>query len=125
MTNSINKVRAASLILDAICKELGTDAATFRDRFDQYSNPVVVVIDAYEHLGFREKKILGMRLGFAFRFRNTDDYSEIKKKPYKDCALAIGLISDRSASVIFKRGMYNITAAIMSVVTEQESDINN
>ena len=39
MKDNINKVRAASRILDAICKELGDDAPIFCEHFDRHNLP--------------------------------------------------------------------------------------
>ena len=72
MNDNINKVRAASRILDAICKELGDDAPIFIEHFDRHSNPVAVVISEYEKLDYRKQDIIGMRLGFDF----TNNYKE-------------------------------------------------
>lgn len=118
MTNSINKVRAASLILSAICKELGPEAPKFCESFDQCSNPVVVMIDTYENLGFRDKVILSMRLGFVYGFRCTNNFAESEKKTYRDCADTFELSCDRSASRIYKKAIRKLSAALMELINE-------
>ena len=118
MTNSINKVRTAGLILDAICKELGSEAPEFCECFEQHNNPVVVVIDAYENLGYRDKVILGMRLGFVYGYKCTNQYAESKKKPYRDCANTFQLACDSSASRIYKKAIHRLSMAIMTLGNE-------
>lgn len=110
MTNSINKVRASSLILDAICKEMKDDAPIFREHFERHSNPVAVVISEFEkQLTYRERTILGMRLGFDPR----NNYNEQTKKPYSECAIAFEMSCAGSASRIFRKSICKLATAIM------------
>lgn len=109
MKDNINKVRAASRILDAICKELGDDSPIFREHFDQYSNPVSVVISEYEKLDYRQQDIIGMRLGFDF----TKNYKEQEKKSYEMCATAYEMTLAASASKIYHKSLRELASFLM------------
>ena len=113
MTNSINKVRAASHILDAICKELKDDSPIFQEHFDGYNNPVAVVMSEFENkLTYRERTILGMRLGFDIR----NDYGECKKETYDECAISFEMCRAQSASRIFHKSIRKLATSIMGAM---------
>lgn len=109
MNDNINKVRAASRILDAICKELGDDAPIFIEHFDRHSNPVAVVISEYEKLDYRKQDIIGMRLGFDF----THNYKEQQKKSYEMCATAYEMTLAASASKIYHKSLRKLATSLM------------
>ena len=113
MKNSINKVRAASSILDAICKELKDDAPIFAEHFDGYNNPVAVVISVLENkLTYRENIILGMRLGFDF----SNNYAERKKETYEECAITFEMSCAQSASRIYHKSLRKLATFIMGAM---------
>ena len=113
MKNSINKVRAASSILDAICKELKDDAPIFTEHFDGYINPVAVVISVLENkLTYRETIILGMRLGFDF----NNNYAECKKETYDECAITFEMSCGQSASRIYHKSLRKLATFIMGAM---------
>lgn len=113
MTNSINKVRAASTILDAICKELKDDAPIFREHFDGYNNPVAVVMSEFENkLTYRERTILGMRLGFDIR----NNYGECRKESYDECAISFEMSCAQSASRIYHKSLRKLATFIMGAM---------
>ena len=113
MTNSINKVRAASSILDAICRELKDDAPIFRKHFDGYNNPVAVVMSEFENkLTYRERTILGMRLGFDIR----NNYGECRKEPYDECAISFEMTCAQSASRIYHKSIRKLATFIMGAM---------
>lgn len=109
MNDSINKVRAASRILDAICKELGDDAPIFIEHFDRHSNPADVVITEYEKLNYKKKDIIGMRLGFEF----DKNYKEQKKKTFEMCATAYEMTLAASASKIYHKTIRKLATSLM------------
>lgn len=110
LTNSINKVRAVNSILNAICKELKDDAPIFREHFDGYNNPVAVVMSEFESkLTYREKSILGMRLGFNFE----NNYGECKKESYDECAISFEMSCAQSASRIYHKSLCKLATYII------------
>jgi len=109
LNDSINKVRAASRILDAICKELGDDAPIFIEHFDRHSSPVAVVISEYAKLDYRQQDIIGMRLGFDF----TNNYKEQKKKTFEVCATAYEMTLADSASRIYHKCLRKLASSLM------------
>ena len=113
MTNSINKLRAASSILDAICKELKDDAPIFREHFDGYNNPVAVVISEFENkLTYREKTILGMRLGFDF----DHNYDECGKETFDECAISFEMSCAQSATRIYHKSLRKLATFILGAM---------
>lgn len=111
MTHSINKVRAASFILDAICKELKDDAPIFREHFDLHSNPVIAVISEFEKLTYRERTIIGARLGF----NPHHNYCECKKESFLACAIAFEMSCADSASQIFHKSLRKLAPSIIGM----------
>ena len=113
MTNSINKVRATSSILEAICKELKEDAPIFKEHFDGYNNPVSVVISVFENkLTYREKTILGMRLGFDI----DNNYKECGKETFDECAITFEMSCAQSASRIYHKSLRKLATFIMGAM---------
>lgn len=118
MTNSIDKVRAANLLLNAICKELGDDAPIFKEHYDQHSNPVAAVISAYENfLDYRERAILGMKLGFDHGITGVAEYGECKRRTFFECGITFELVCAESASRIFHKALCKLAYQLM-VTTE-------
>ena len=67
MENSINKTRAAHLILSAVSDTLTTDASAFMECCDRHDNLTAAVIAAFADLDYREQRVISMRLGFDAR----------------------------------------------------------
>lgn len=64
MENSIHKMRAAHLILSATLTVQGENAPTFSAHCDTIDNLCETVMSVFEKLGYRDRTVLGMRLGF-------------------------------------------------------------
>ena len=64
MENSIHKMRAAHLILSATLTMQGENAPTFSAHCDTIDNLCETVMSVFEKLGYRDRTVLGMRLGF-------------------------------------------------------------
>lgn len=64
MENSIYKMRAAHLILSATLTMQGENAPTFSAHCDTIDNLCETVMSVFEKLGYRDRTVLGMRLGF-------------------------------------------------------------
>ena len=64
MENSIYKMRAAHLILSATLTMQGENAPTFIAHCDTIDNLCETVMSVFEKLGYRDRTVLGMRLGF-------------------------------------------------------------
>ena len=64
MENSIYKIRAAHLILSATLTMQGENAPTFSAHCDTIDNLCETVMSVFEKLGYRDRTVLGMRLGF-------------------------------------------------------------
>lgn len=109
MENSIRKLRAAALLASAITRELGEKAVDFSVRCDGYVDPAVSLITAYEALDFREKVMIGMRLGFDY----PHDYQPIKPHKYIDLATAFELTAPESASKICRKAYHKIARMVM------------
>ena len=64
MEYSIYKMRAAHLILSATLTMQGENAPTFSAHCDTIDNLCETVMSVFEKLGYRDRTVLGMRLGF-------------------------------------------------------------
>ena len=109
MENSINKTRAAHLILSAIPKALTADASAFVECCDRHDDLTAAVIGAFEDLDYREQTVIGMRLGF-------DAQAGFVPAPvcrYREISTSFELTCDATASKIFRRACRKIAASIM------------
>jgi len=112
MENSINKTRAAHLILSAIPKALTADVSDFVGCCDRHDNLTSAVIGAFEDLDYQEQTMIGMRLGF-------DAGAGFAPAPvcrYREIATAFELTCEATASKIFRRACRKIAASIMGTV---------
>ena len=109
MENSINKIRAAHLILSAIPKALTANASTFMECCDRRDNLTAVVITAFADLDYREQRVISMRLGFDA----GADFAPAPVCRYRAIATAFELTCDATASKIFRRACRKIAASIM------------
>ena len=77
-------MRAAHLILSAILTMQGEAAPAFSTHCDTIDNLCETVMSIFEKLGYRDRTVLGMRLGFNPHkgFAPTNNFSELL-----ECAL--------------------------------------
>lgn len=108
MENSINKLRAAALIAPAVMRECIGRINQFSLSCDRYSDPTVCLITAFEALDFREKVMIGMRLGFDYE----NNYQPTPPHKYIDLATAFELTLPASASKICRRAYKKIARVV-------------
>ena len=109
MENSINKTRAAHLILSAVSDTLTTDASAFVECCDRHDNLTASVIAAFEDLDYREQTTIGMRLGFDAQ----TGFDPVPVCRYREIATAFELTCAATASDIFRRDCRKMAASIM------------
>lgn len=109
MENSINKTRAAHLILSAVSDTLTTDASAFMECCDRHDNLTAAVIAAFADLDYREQRVISMRLGFDARA----GFAPAPVCRYREISTAFELTCDATASKIFRRACRKIAASIM------------
>lgn len=109
MENSINKLRAAALIAPAVMRECIGRINQFSLSCDRYSDPTVCLITAFESLDFREKVMIGMRLGFDYE----NNYHPTPPHKFVDLATAFELTLPASASKICRRAYKKIARIVM------------
>ena len=119
MENSINKLRAAALIASAIVRELGENANDFILCCDRYSDPTVSLITAYEALDYREKDMIGMRLGFEY----ANGYQPSAAHKYIDLATAYEMTTAQGASRICRKAYQKIVRMITETQNGKENAI--
>lgn len=110
MENSICKLRAAALIASAIQRECKQETEQFSLCCDRYADPTVCLITAFEALGYRERVMIGMRLGFDCE----NNYQPTPPHKYNDLATAFELTLPASASKICRKAY----AKIVHIVSE-------
>jgi len=119
MENSINKLRAAALIASAIVRELGENEDDFILCCDRYDDPTVSLIAAYETLDYREKDMIGMRLGFDY----TNDYQPTEPHKYIDLATAYEMTTAQGASRVCHKAYRKIARMITEKQNGKETAI--
>ena len=108
MENSINKLRAAALLVPVVTEELGAIADVFSICCDKYIDPTVSLITAFESLDFREKVMIGMRLGFDY----NNGYLPTAPHTYIDLATAFEMTAPESASKICRKAYHKIARIV-------------
>ena len=109
MENSINKLRAAALIAPAVMRECIGRINQFSLSCDRYSDPTVCLITAFEALDFREKVMIGMRLGFDY----NNGYLPTAPHTYIDLATAFEMTAPESASKICRKAYHKIARIVI------------
>lgn len=112
MKNSINKLRASSLILSAIQRELGDAYASFHESCDNCENISDVVISNFEKRGYREQTVIGMRLGF----NPHEDYIPNPVEKFEKLAYTFELSRPESASKHYRRTLRRLADSIVESV---------
>jgi len=109
MENNLHKLRAAALLVPVVTEELGSNADVFSICCDKYIDPAVSLITAFESLDFREKVMIGMRLGFDYE----NNYQPTPPHKYIDLATAFELTLPASASKICRRAYKKIARVVI------------
>ena len=109
MENSICKLRAAALIASAIQRECKQETEQFSLCCDRYADPTACLIDSFETLSYREKVMIGMRLGFDCE----NNYQPTTPHKFVNLATAFELTLPASASKICRRAYKKIARVVM------------
>ena len=108
MENSINKLRAAALLVPVVTEELGANADVFSTCCDKFIDPTVSLITAFESLDYREKVMISMRLGFDFK----NNYQPTPPHKFIDLATAFEMTAPESASKICRKAYHKIARIV-------------
>lgn len=109
MENSIHKMRAAHLILSAILTMQGENAPAFSTHCDTIDNLCETVMSIFEKLGYRDRTVLGMRLGF----NPHKGFAPTKVCKYLEIATAFEMTLASSASRLFHRICRRFAASML------------
>ena len=109
MENSIHKMRAAHLILSAILTMQGEAAPAFSTHCDTIDNLCETVMSIFEKLGYRDRTVLGMRLGF----NPHKGFAPTKVCKYLEIATAFEMTLASSASRLFHRICHRFAASML------------
>lgn len=113
MENSINKVRAAQLIVAALAKVPGMDTERLEKACDASPNLVEDVIAAFERLSYRERTTIGMRLMFDAHH----SYRPTRKFTNEEAATAFEMTSPNSITGLNRRSYKKIAARLMERIS--------
>lgn len=111
MENSIYKMRAAHLILSAILTMQGENAPAFSAHCNTIDNLCETVMSVFEKLGYRDRTVLGMRLGFD----PHKGFVPTKVCKYLEIATAFEMTLASSASRLFHRICCRFAASMLEV----------
>ena len=111
MENSIHKMRAAHLILSAILTMQGENAPAFSAHCNTIDNLCETVMSVFEKLGYRDRTVLGMRLGFD----PHKGFAPTKVCKYLEIATAFEMTLASSASRLFHRICRRFAASMLEV----------
>lgn len=109
MENSIYKMRAAHLILSATLTMQGENAPTFSAHCDTIDNLCETVMSVFEKLGYRDRTVLGMRLGFD----PHKGFAPTKVCKYLEIATAFEMTLASSTSRLFHRICRRFAASML------------
>ena len=109
MENSIYKMRAAHLILSATLTMQGENAPTFSAHCDTIDNLCETDMSVFEKLGYRDRTVLGMRLGFD----PHKGFVPTKVCKYLEIATAFEMTLASSASRLFHRICRRFAASML------------
>ena len=109
MENSIHKMRAAHLILSAILTMQGENAPAFSAHCNTIDNLCETVMSVFEKLGYRDRTVLGMRLGFD----PHKGFVPTKVCKYLEIATAFEMTLASSASRLFHRICRRFAASML------------
>ena len=107
--NTVKEMRAVHLVLSAILTMQGEAAPAFSTHCDTIDNLCETVMSIFEKLGYRDRTVLGMRLGF----NPHKGFAPTKVCKYLEIATAFEMTLASSASRLFHRICRRFAASML------------